>query len=108
MLAIPLCALLLVSGIWNVRQYWLVEQQRRQAVAAAQQARAEAARAAAEAERAKLKKKAADAETGARVDQLYQEINNLTRMSEQILLRDRSKPGAPAKKDGRAAAADAP
>jgi hypothetical protein len=107
-LVIPLCALLLASGIWNVRQYRFVEEQRLRAVAAAQEARAAAARVEAEARRAKLKKKAALAETDARVGQLYQEINNLTRISEQFLLRDRSTPGMPAKKDSRGGTADAP
>jgi len=100
MLVILLCALLLASGIWNVRQYRFIEQQRLQALAVERKARAEAARAEAEAEQMKRKKKAADAETGARVDRLYQEINNLSRMNEQILLRDRSPQGTPVKKDG--------
>jgi len=108
MLVIPLCALLLASGIWNVWQYRLVEQQRLQAVAAEREARAEAAQAEAEAEQAKLKKRAADAETGTRVDRLYQEIDNLTRMSEQVLLRNRNPQGTPAKKDGRGEAAGVP
>jgi len=108
MLVIPLFALLLVSAIWNVRQYRLAEQQRLQAVAAAREARAEAARAEVEAERAKLKTKAADAATSARVDQLYREINNLTRMNEQVLLRDRNLQGTPVKKDGPEAAAGLP
>jgi hypothetical protein len=108
MLVVPLCALLLASGIWNVRQYRLAHQQRLQTVAAEREAKAETARAEADAKLAKLKKKAADIETGARVDQLYQEINNLTRMSEQVLLRDRSFQGTPAKKDGRGEATGLP
>jgi hypothetical protein len=108
MLVIPLGGLLLASAIWNVRQYRLVEQQRLRAAAAARDARAAAIRAEAEAEQVKLKKKAANAEMDARVSQLYQEINALTRMSEQILLREPSLHGTPAKKDGRGVAAGVP
>jgi C4-dicarboxylate-specific signal transduction histidine kinase len=108
MLVIPLCALLLASAIWNIRQYRLVEQKRLQAVAAEREARVKAGRAEAEAERAKLEKKAASAVTDARVSRLYQEINNLTRMSEQVLLRDQSPRGTPVKKNNGQQATSAP
>jgi len=108
MLVIPLCGLVLTSGIWNVRQYRFAEQQRLKAVAAVRETRVEAARAEVEAERAKLEKKAADAKEDARVDQLYREINNLTRLSEQILLRDPRPRDTSAKHDGRGEAVGAP
>ena len=107
MLIIPLCTLLLASAIWNIRHYRLAEQQCLQVVAAEREARAEATRAEVEAKRAKLKKQAAAA-TDARVDQLYQEINNLTRMSEQFLLRNQSPRGTLAKKDGSGVIAGTP
>ncbi|MFI5454745.1 MAG: hypothetical protein ACHRXM_04780 [Isosphaerales bacterium] len=107
-LVIPLCALLLASGIWNVRQYQFAERQRLKAVAAAREARVETARAEVEAERAKVNKKAAMAKADTRVDQLYQEINNLTRMSEQVLLRNPRPPDTSAKQDGRDEAVGAP
>jgi len=106
-LVVPLCALLLASTIWNVRQYRLAEQQRLQVVAVEREARAKAARAEAEAERAKLKRKAAIA-AGARVDQLYHEINNLTRMSEQLLLRNQRLRSTPVKEDSPEETAGAP
>jgi len=108
MLVIPLCSLVLASGIWNVQQYQFTEQQRLKAVAVAREARVEAARAAAESERATLDRKAANAKADARVDQLYQEINNLTRMSEQVLLRDPRPRDTSAKQDGRGEAVGAP
>ena len=108
MLVIPLCALLLASGIWNVRQYRLVEQQRLRAVAAEREARAEAARAEAEAERARLKKKAADAEAE-RADR------PTVSGDRQPDPHERAGPaagpeaaGTPVKKDGRGEAAGAP
>ena len=58
---------------------------------AEREARAEAAQARAAAEQAQIKKRAA-ALANARVDQLYQEINNLTRISEQVMLRDQKSP----------------
>jgi hypothetical protein len=88
MLIIPLCVFALVSAIWNVRQYQFAERQRLRAIMVAQRAKVEAARVDAEAERGRLDRQAASARANARVDQLYQEINNLTRVSEQILLRD--------------------
>jgi hypothetical protein len=108
MLIIPVCVLLLASAIWNVWQYRIIEQQRLQALAAEREAKAVAARSKIEAERAKLKKTAAAA-SDARVDQLYQEINNLTRINERVLLRNPSPQGTlSSKKDGDGEAAAVP
>jgi hypothetical protein len=97
-----LCGLLLVSGIWNMRQYQLIKQRHRGTEMAAQQARAAAVQTEAEAEakRTKLKRKITDAERNARVSQLYEEINALTRMSEQVLLPSPSPWSSAAKTDG--------
>jgi hypothetical protein len=107
-LVIPLGGLLLASGIWNVRQYRLVERQRMKEAAMAEEARVAAIRAEAVDKQVKLAKKAADTEADARVSQLYQEINALTRMSEQLMLRDPSLPGTPAQKDSRGVSAGVP
>ena len=95
LLVIPLCVLLLASMVGNVRQYHRTERQRQRAVAAERKAAAKTAHTEAEVERAKLKRQSALA-SSARIDQLYQEINNLTQMSERVLLRDRSLPTTPA------------
>jgi hypothetical protein len=95
---VPLCVLLLASVIWNVRLYRLSEQHRLQVLAMKQQASAKAAKAVAEAERAKREKQAAAA-SNARVDQLYQEISNLTRMSEHVMLQSQIARSLPTKKD---------
>jgi hypothetical protein len=89
MLTVLLCALLLVFGMWNVRQYWLVERQYVRPVVAAQRVSTVAGQAKREAERESLRRRATDADASARVSQLYEEIDALTRMSEQLLLRDR-------------------
>jgi hypothetical protein len=104
---IAVCALLLVSAIWNLELYRRAEEHRSRAIAAekVEAARAEeqrlrvaaaekeeAARAQAEAERARTlaKQRAARAEDAARMRQLYQEINNLSQMSDRILMENQS------------------
>jgi F0F1-type ATP synthase membrane subunit b/b' len=104
---IAVCVLLLVSAIWNLELYRRAEEQRSRAIAAerAEAARAEeqrlravaaekeeAARAEAEAERARAlaKQRAARAEDAARMRQLYQELNNLSQMSDRILMENQS------------------
>jgi hypothetical protein len=89
-LVIPLCAVLLASATWNVRQYRTLQERRLQTEAADRAARAAAEQAEAEAKRAQTEKKAERAAADARVQQLYEEINNLTRMSEQVMLRNPS------------------
>jgi regulator of protease activity HflC (stomatin/prohibitin superfamily) len=104
---IAVCALLLVSAIWNLALYRRAEEQRSRAIAAERAAatraeeqrlravameREEAARAQAEAERERIlaKKRAARAEDAARVRQLYQELNVLSQMNDRILLQNQS------------------
>jgi hypothetical protein len=100
-------ALLLVSAIWNLELYRRAEEQRLRAITAEKEkaARAEeqrlravaaekekAARDQAEAERAHTlaKQRAARAEDAARMRQLYQEINNLSKLSDRILMETQS------------------
>jgi nitric oxide reductase activation protein len=88
-LIMALCTLLLASVFGNIRQYYLAEQQYRRTATREQEAKAKTAQAEAEAERAKLRRQAAIA-SSERIDQLYREINNLTQMSEQVMLGRRS------------------
>ena len=104
---VAVCVLLLVSVIWNLELYRRAEEQRSRAIAAerAEAARAEeqrlravaaeqeeAARARAEAEREQTlaKRRATRAEDAVRVRQLYQELNNLSQMRDQILLENQN------------------
>ena len=80
-MVIALAALLSASVFWNLRQYQLMEQKR-----VADQ-REEAARVKEETERttARMKKKAEWAASDARVQQLYQEITNLSQINERLV-----------------------
>ena len=82
-LIILLCTLLLGSLSLNVRQYQLAAGQRLQALAAEQPAVAKANQAKLEAEQNKLKK-ARQAKNDERLQQLYQELDNLTCIHEQV------------------------
>ena len=97
---IPVLALLVASGFWNVRQYRLLERQRLRDQAAQ---RAEAARAEA------LRKKNAEwAASDTRLQQLYREIDTLTRMNEQILADPVIKQTGPIKGEGNQEPDDVP
>lgn len=97
-LTIALCALLLGSLSWNVWQYRVVGEQRRQAVAAERTAIAKADEAKQEAEQTKLRKAKA-AKTEERVQELYREINGLTQVNEHILLPKQTSRDGPVKTD---------
>jgi hypothetical protein len=85
---IALSVLLLVSVGWNFWHYQL-EQERRARVEEAKRASETAAALAREqAELAESNKRARDSRSDARVQELYDEINQLTRLSERILLPD--------------------
>ena len=92
-LVMALCLLLLVSGTWNFWQYRLIKQQQRQQQeqhAAAAMLEAVATQAESEFAKSHRRKNASDAEADAQIGKLYQEINALTRLSEQVILRDQS------------------
>jgi hypothetical protein len=84
MVIIPLFVLLLGSALWNIRHYKLVEHYRLKVVA---EERAKAARANSEVQQAqaRLAKKAEHDAADLRVQQLYREIDNLSRINEQLL-----------------------
>jgi len=76
-LTIPLCAILSVSVLINFRQYRLIQQQT---------ANAKVKKQTEEQRQAELKQRTARAAANKRVDQLYQEIESLSRASDQILI----------------------
>jgi hypothetical protein len=87
LLIIPLCVLLGASTTWNLWQYRQIEHQRLQSLVARKSAKNEAMRTEAETKsnQAQLKRNAARAEAKARMDQLYQEVENLSRINERLL-----------------------
>jgi hypothetical protein len=108
LLLIPVSALLLASVSWNVWQYRLDRDRRAQAKEAERSAKAAVALVKEEANRARLRKQARDAESDARIQQLYKEINNLTRASEGILLPRETTRTIPSTTDGPEKKADVP
>jgi hypothetical protein len=89
----PLLVLLVVSVIWNVWQYRLIEHARQRVLTTerekAQQVATEAARI--QARRAKETENAASKE---RMQQLYHEIDNLSQMSERLLAQPVQQPAS--------------
>ena len=96
-LIILLFILVVVSLIWNVRQNRLLERARQQRIATE---RAKAEQAVTEATRAQAwrEKKAEEAASIERTQQLYREIEHLSEISEQLLaqpMRQSNAPGTP-------------
>ena len=79
-------ALLLVSAGWNVWFYAREQTRRTQAIAEQRASQARIAFANEQAARARLKRQAKEAETAARVQQLYDEINKLSHVGEKMSL----------------------
>jgi hypothetical protein len=81
---IPLVVLLMVSILWNLHQSWLIADARQQAKRALSN---KAARVREEAQRAEaLKKKNAKwAASDARLQELYREIDTLSRLNDRVL-----------------------
>jgi hypothetical protein len=86
---IPMSVLLLVSIGWNVWHYRLDQERRVQAKEAERASKAAAMLVREQAELAESRRRARDAKSDARVQELYDEINQLTRLSERVLLPDR-------------------
>jgi hypothetical protein len=89
---IPLLLLLLASLGWNLWHYQFDQERRARANAAEQASIATTALARKKVERAEFSRRAKDARSDARVQQLYDEINQLSRLSEQVLLPDQVDP----------------
>ena len=98
-LVVPLFTLLMASVIWNFWQYRLIKQHHRQTMAA-QRAAADRAEAEAEQARARMKKKAESDAADRRVQQLYREIDNLSRINEQLLAQPLHQQSTPRKIGG--------
>jgi hypothetical protein len=86
LLVVPLSALLLAFIGWNVCHYRLDQEHRTDVLSEERASKATVALAKEESDRANLKKRSRDAESNARIQQLYEEINNLTRVGEGVLL----------------------
>jgi hypothetical protein len=97
---IPLSILLLVSFCWNMWYYRLDQERRAQAKAAEYASTDTAALARKQAEHARFSRRATDLRSDTRVQQLYDEINQLTRLSERTLLPDQMARTAPATTSG--------
>jgi hypothetical protein len=85
-LVILLAILLLASIGWNVWHYQFEQEQRVLAKEVERARKAAAALAKEEAARADLDRRARYARSDARIQQLYDEINHLSRVSERVLL----------------------
>ena len=101
-LIIPMVTLLVVSLFWNLRQSRLIADER---VRVTDAQRRETARAKEESEREEARKKrnARWAASDARLQELYREIDTLSRVNEQVLSRPQPKRSTPAKIDNPAA-----
>jgi hypothetical protein len=96
-LILVLSALLLVSAGWNVWFYAREQTRRAQAVAEERASQARIALAKEQAARVQLKRQAKEAETSARVQQLYDEINKLSHVGENMSLLGRKNAARSAK-----------
>ncbi len=85
---IPISILLLASVGWNVRYYQLDRERRAQAKEVERVTKAAAALAREQADLAQSQRRKRDAKSDARLQELYDEINQLTRLSERVLLPD--------------------
>jgi hypothetical protein len=81
-LAAVLFILLLISAAWNLHQYKLLRDYRRDAIAAGRKQRSLAL---AEAQQRQAARKAEQAAADARLQQLYREIDTLSQINEHIL-----------------------
>ena len=83
---IPISILLVISVGWNVWTYQLDRKRHAEIGKVEYTSKNTAVLAAKEAELTESKRQARDAKTDARVQQLYDEINQLTKLSERVLL----------------------
>jgi sensor histidine kinase regulating citrate/malate metabolism len=85
LIAAPLSALLVASLGWNVWYFRLEQKRRMQAQAEERASKAAVALANEKAEQARVKRQLRDAKSAGRIQQLYEEINHLTRVGEESL-----------------------
>ncbi len=89
-IVIALTILVLVLIGWNLRNYRLKQDRDVQTERTERDRKAAVALAKEEAERAELKRRARYAQSDARIQRLYNEINHLTQVSEHVLLSDQA------------------
>ena len=94
LVAIPLSILATTAFGWNVWHHRLAHQQIARAKAAERQREAAVALAREQADRAVLRRRAKEARSDARIQELYNEINHLTQASERYVLHDQAAPTA--------------
>jgi exopolysaccharide biosynthesis protein len=87
---ILMSVLLLFSVVWNVWHYQLDRKRRVETEKVERTSKISAALTAEQAKLTESKRRARDVKTEARVQELYDEINQLTKLSERALLRDRT------------------
>ena len=87
---IPMAALLLISVGWNIWSYQLDRKRAADTVKEEHASKIAAKQTSEQAALAASKRRAREAKTGARVQELYDEINQLTKLSEQALLHDQA------------------
>ena len=94
-IVISLTILVLVSIGWNLRNYRLEQNRDAQTKRTERNRQAAVALAKEDAERAELKRRAKYAQSDARIQRLYNEINHLTQVSERFSLSDQAVHGMP-------------
>jgi hypothetical protein len=87
---IPMAILLLISLGWNIWNYQLHRKQHADAVQEQTASKIATTLTVKQPEQADSTRRARNAKTDARVEQLYDEINQLTKLSEQVLLHDQA------------------
>jgi hypothetical protein len=102
LLVAPLGALLVASVGWNVWYYRLEQKRQVQALAEVRASKAAEALAKEEEERAKRKRQLRDAKSAGRIQQLYEEISDLTRVGEESVSPGKRARSANAVADGQA------
>jgi flagellar biosynthesis/type III secretory pathway M-ring protein FliF/YscJ len=99
LVTVLLVLLVVVSLIWNVRQYRLIERERQRTTAmerakAEEEATDERAQA-----QGRREKKAEEAAANQRMQQLYREIDNLSQISDRLLAQPVRQPRSPSPVD---------
>lgn len=87
---VPMAILLLISLGWNIWNYQLYRKQHADAVQEQTASKIATTLTVKQPELVDSKRRARNAKTDARVEQLYDEINQLTKLSEQVLLHDQA------------------
>lgn len=107
LLVVTLLSLLVISLMWNVRQYQVIDDERRHKIATERQKAALDVADAAPIQAQRLKQ-AKEAAANKRMEELYHEIDNLSQLSSQLLAQPKREPTSPADLSSLEAPDDAP